>query len=88
MVIIQFSSNDFEKVEQKMKELASQANTFERKEISKSDAIAYFTEKNDPYKLELIDGLEDGSNNILYARKFYGFMPWSSHTKYIFNQSY
>ena len=56
----QFSSNDFEKVEQKMKELASQANTFERKEISKSDAIAYFTEKNDPYKLELIDGLEDG----------------------------
>ena len=56
----QFSSNDFEKVEQKMKELASQANTFERKEISKSDAIAYFTEKDDPYKLELIDGLEDG----------------------------
>ena len=56
----QFSSNDFEKVEQKMKELASQANTFERKEISKSEAIAYFTEKNDSYKLELIDGLEDG----------------------------
>jgi threonyl-tRNA synthetase len=43
-----------------MKELASQANTFDRKEISKSDAIAYFTEKNDPYKLELIDGLDDG----------------------------
>ena len=55
-----FSSNDFEKVEQKMKELASQANTFDRKEISKSDAIAYFSEKNDPYKLELIDGLDDG----------------------------
>jgi threonyl-tRNA synthetase len=55
-----FSSNDFEKVEQKMKELASQANTFDRKEISKSDAIAYFTEKNDPYKLELIEGLDDG----------------------------
>jgi len=56
----QFSSNDFEKVEQKMKELANQSNTFERKEISKSEAITYFTEKNDPYKLELIDGLEDG----------------------------
>ena len=55
-----FSSNDFEKVEQKMKELASQANTFVRKEISKSDATAYFKEKNDPYKLELIDGLDDG----------------------------
>jgi len=56
----QFSSNDFEKVEQKIKELAIQANTFERKEISKSEAVAYFTEKNDPYKLELIDSLEDG----------------------------
>lgn len=56
----QFSSNDFEKVEQKMKELANQSNTFQRKEISKSEAITYFTEKNDPYKLELIDGLEDG----------------------------
>ena len=57
----QFSSNDFEKVEQKMKELASQANSFERKEISKADAIDYFKEKYDPYKLELIDGLDDGS---------------------------
>jgi threonyl-tRNA synthetase len=55
-----FSSNDFEKVEKKMKELASQASTFERKEISKSKAIDYFKEKSDPYKLELIDGLEDG----------------------------
>ncbi len=55
-----FSSNDFEKVEKKMKELASQASTFERKEISKSKAIEYFKEKSDPYKLELIDGLEDG----------------------------
>lgn len=55
-----FSSNDFEKVEQKMKELASQSNTFERKEISKSEAKEYFTQKEDPYKLELIEDLEDG----------------------------
>ena len=55
-----FSSNDFEKVENKMKELASQASTFKRKEISKSKAIDYFKKKSDPYKLELIDGLEDG----------------------------
>ena len=55
------SSDDFEKIEQKMKELASQKNSFERKEVSKADAIAYFKEKGDEYKLELIDGLEDGT---------------------------
>ena len=55
-----FSSNDFEKIENKMKELAKQGNAYERSEVSKADAIAYFSEKGDEYKLELIDGLEDG----------------------------
>jgi len=55
-----FSSDDFDKIEQKMIELARQKNTYERSEISKKDAIDYFKEKDDPYKLELIDGLEDG----------------------------
>lgn len=52
---------DLPKIEAKMKELAKQKLTFERKEISKEDAIAYFKEKQDPYKLELIEGLEDGN---------------------------
>ena len=51
---------DLEKIEQKMRELAKEKLTFERKEISKADALAYFTEKQDPYKLELIENLEDG----------------------------
>jgi len=51
---------DLEKIEQKMRELAKEKLTFERKEISKADALAYFTEKEDPYKLELIENLEDG----------------------------
>ncbi len=55
------SEKDLEKVEQKMKELAKAKNPFIRKEISKSDAIAYFTEKEDPYKLELLSNLEDGT---------------------------
>ena len=55
------SETDLEKVEQKMKELAKQKNTFDRTEMSKSDAIAYFKEKGDEYKLELLDGLEDGT---------------------------
>lgn len=52
---------DLPKIEQKMKELARTKSEFVRKEISKADAIAYFTEKQDPYKLELLEGLEDGS---------------------------
>ena len=50
---------DLEKIEQKMRELAKEKLTFERKEVSKADALAYFTEKQDPYKLELIENLED-----------------------------
>jgi threonyl-tRNA synthetase len=52
---------DLPKIEAKMKELAKQKNEFIRQEISKADAIAYFKKKNDEYKLELIDGLEDGT---------------------------
>ncbi len=57
----EFSNDDFAAVEAKMLELARQKNTYERKPISKAEAIEYFTEKGDEYKLELIDGLEDGS---------------------------
>ncbi len=52
---------DLAKIEAKMKELAKNNSVYERKDVSKADAIAYFTEKGDQYKLELIDGLDDGS---------------------------
>lgn len=55
-----FSSDDFEKVEAKMMELARQKNPFIRREVSKAEAISYFTQKGDEYKLELIEGLQDG----------------------------
>jgi len=51
---------DLKKIEDKMKELAKTNSVYTRKDVSKSDALAYFTDKQDPYKLELIDGLEDG----------------------------
>lgn len=54
------STEDFKKIEDKIIELARQKNDFERKEVSKADAIAYFEEKGDEYKLELLDGLTDG----------------------------
>jgi len=56
-----FTDKDLERVEAKMKELAKGKSEFIRQEISKADAIAYFKEKNDPYKLELLEDLEDGS---------------------------
>ncbi len=55
-----FSTDDLAKVEAKMSELAKQSNAFSRTEVSKSDAFNYFTKKGDEYKLELINGLEDG----------------------------
>ncbi len=51
---------DLLKIENKILELARQKSSFERKEVPKADAIAYFKEKNDPYKIDLLDGLEDG----------------------------
>lgn len=55
------TEKDLEKIEQKMKEFAKRKSTFDRKEISKAEAIAYFTEREDSYKLELLEGLEDGT---------------------------
>lgn len=57
----QLSSDDFEKIENKMLDLARQGNAYIRKEVSKADAVQYFTEKGDEYKLELIEELADGS---------------------------
>jgi threonyl-tRNA synthetase len=54
------STNDFGKIEEKMLELARKKSAFVRKEVSKADAIQYFTDKGDEYKLELLEGLNDG----------------------------
>ena len=48
-------------LEQKMNELAKKANDYIRKEMSKAEAVTYFTEKGDEYKLDLLSGLEDGT---------------------------
>lgn len=56
----EFSSDDFKQVEDKMLELAKQKQVFERTAVSKADALTYFEEKGDEYKLDLIKDLEDG----------------------------
>jgi len=54
------SEDDLLILEKKMNELAKKNSIFIRKEISKADALAYFTEKGDEYKLDLLQGLKDG----------------------------
>ncbi|MBN2743684.1 MAG: threonine--tRNA ligase [Marinilabiliaceae bacterium] len=61
---------DLAAVEAKMLELARQKNSFTRKDISKADALAYFQTKNDGYKLELINDLEDGTITLYEQGSF------------------
>ena len=51
---------DLRKLEAKMAELAKTNETFRRREISKAEAIRYFTDKGDEYKLDLLENLQDG----------------------------
>jgi threonyl-tRNA synthetase len=80
-----FTEKDLEKVEQKMKELAKQKNPYIKKEISKSDAIKYFKGKEDPYKLELLEGLNDGDITFYTQGEFTDLCrgPHIPHTGYI-----
>ncbi|MCR9286109.1 MAG: threonine--tRNA ligase [Bacteroidetes bacterium] len=62
------SSDDFKKIEQKMLELARQKNTYARKPISKEEALKYFTEKGDEYKIELIEKRGENEALTLYEQ--------------------
>jgi threonyl-tRNA synthetase len=55
------SDKDFEAIEEKMLELAQQKNPYIRKEVTKAEAIAYYQDKGDEYKLDLLSNLEDGT---------------------------
>ena len=54
------SEDDLRKLEVKMAELAKQNNAYVRKEIPKAEAVKYFADKGDEYKLDLLEGLADG----------------------------
>jgi threonyl-tRNA synthetase len=80
-----FTDKDFTAVEQKMLELAKTKNPFIRKEISKAEAIAYFTEKGDEYKLDLLEGLEDGTITLYTQGNFTDLCrgPHMPHTGFV-----
>ena len=64
------SSDDFPKIEAKMMEIIQTKAQFERKEVSKAEAIEYFTKKGDEYKLELINDLADGTITFYQTADF------------------
>ncbi|WP_245957654.1 threonine--tRNA ligase [Chitinophaga flava] len=55
------SDDDLKTIEAKMVELSKKNSEYIRKDVSKADALAYFTDKGDPYKVETINELPDGS---------------------------
>jgi threonyl-tRNA synthetase len=79
------TDKDFTTIESKMIELAKQKNPFVRSEMSKADAIAYFTEKDDEYKLDLLEGLEDGTITFYNQGNFTDLCrgPHMPHTGFV-----
>ncbi|MCI4667633.1 MAG: threonine--tRNA ligase [Bacteroidia bacterium] len=65
-----FGEADFKKVEKKFLELAKTAETFERKDVSKEEAIAHYKNIGNEYKVELIEGLEDGDITFYHSGNF------------------
>lgn len=66
----QVSSEDFPKIEKKMQELVKAKTPITRREVTKAEALDFFTKKGDEYKLELISALEDGTISFYESGKF------------------
>src|SRR6185295_16706119 len=64
------NEEDLAKLEKKMNELAKQNNLYTRKEISKKDAVKYFSDKGDEYKLDLLQELNDGEISFYQQGNF------------------
>ncbi len=82
------TQDDLTKIEKKMKELASQKQTFVRTEVPKVEALKTFKDKGDEYKVELIEGLEDGEISFYQCGDFTDLcrgphIPSTSHIKAI-----
>lgn len=76
---------DLALIEKKMAELAKQSNPYIRKSMAKQEAVNYFSEKGDEYKLDLLSGLEDGSISFYTQGQFTDLCrgPHIPHTGFI-----
>jgi len=81
----EFGEDDLAQVEHKMIELARQKNEYTRSDVSKSEAVDYYKKKGDEYKLELLEGLEDGSITFYNQGNFTDLCrgPHIPHTGFI-----
>lgn len=81
----EFDAAHLEVIEKKMLELAREKNVYVRKDISKDEAVGYFKEKGDEYKLELLEGLDDGSITFYQQGNFTDLCrgPHIPHTGFI-----
>ncbi len=79
------NDKDFQNIEQKFLEIARGKHPVVRKEVPKNEALEYFKEKNDEYKLELINELEDGTISFYTQNNFTDLCrgPHLPHTGYI-----
>ncbi|MEE4178447.1 MAG: threonine--tRNA ligase [Bacteroides sp.] len=64
------SSNDFEKIEKKMLEIAREKQPFVRREVPKQEALDFYSNKGDEYKVDLISDLEDGTISFYESGDF------------------
>jgi threonyl-tRNA synthetase len=64
------TEGDLPRIEKKMKELAQQNEVYQRREVSKKEAMKYFKNKGDGYKTELIEDLEDGTISFYQQGNF------------------
>ncbi len=79
------SDEDLKKLEEKMRELAKQSNAYQRREVPKEEAIEYFSQKEDPYKIELLQDLKDGEITFYSQGNFTDLCrgPHIPHTGFI-----
>ena len=79
------SDNDFKEIENNILEAARRNTPYIRSEVSKPDAIEYFTKKGDEYKLDLLQNLEDGSITFYQQGEFTDLCrgPHIPHTGFI-----
>ena len=81
----QITEEDLRKLETKMVELAKNNSAYQRRQVPKEEAVGYFTSKGDEYKLELIEGLEDGQITFYSQGNFTDLCrgPHIPHTGFI-----
>ena len=63
-----FTPDDLVKIEEEMKKIVKEDIKLERFSMTRDEAIKYFEEKNEPYKVELAEGIAEGEEISFYSQ--------------------